>query len=888
MAFRSRQAARTFVRAATLSLLLTAIAVPAAHADGEPAAMHSCVVKSNGTVQCWGSNEFGQLGNGESGGISTSPVQVTGLTDAKLVATGASSSCAVRETGAVVCWGDNRLGQLGSAAAGAMEAVSTPVAVDDVDDATAVAAGMAQACAIRASGKLRCWGWGQPPNELDAPGAVSVTVGVQHACVVFGDGHIECAGDNSMGQIGDGTTEARYSLVPVPGITNAREVVAGYGHTCARLADKTVKCWGGLNDLGILGDGTGASSLVPVSVAGVDDAVQLGSSLYQACVVRTSGDVKCWGWNFSGMPDPGDPAVISPTAEPWPGLSHVAGIVGGAFHMCAVLEDGTVPCWGYNSHGGVGNGVAGLQMTPSAAVPGITGATAVSAGQDHVCALRADATVSCWGQNDDGQLGNGTTANAFEPVSVSSLAAVAQVAAGSEHTCARKSNGTVWCWGANNQGQLGDGTTDSSSVPVEVSGISTATQVAAGEGFSCALLADSSVKCWGYGGQGQLPGWQNSSVPVTIDGLPDPEFVGAVELDAGGSTACVVTVSWMASTQLARCWGAGSYGELGDGQSQGGPSAGTVIGDVGWELEDAAGVTVGGSHACMFATAGPVCWGSGSDGQLGNGGTSNSPFATALSSGSPVAISAGGRHTCAVESGGSVSCWGEGEGGKLGSGTFAGATTPAAVSGLSGVSAVAAGGTFTCALASGGTVKCWGAATNGQMGDGIERVLQPSAEAVAGVSGAVLNLPAWPGGDEGGGDNGGGTSDEPIVPDPIPPLEELPLPTDDTPKQPETRAPVTKPAAIRLSGRSLVFAGYSIKRTAGRCPARVRVQVRVKGARKATIKSLKVVKAGEQCVLRSTLKLTGSAAGAKSVTVKLSGAKIKARIVTVRRTAAKS
>jgi alpha-tubulin suppressor-like RCC1 family protein len=347
---------------------------------------------------------------------------------------------------------------------------------------TAISAGAAHTCAVTAGGAARCWGLnadGQLGDGTKASsstpvqvsglssGIAAISAGGEHTCALTSAGGVTCWGRNLYGQLGDGTTTSRRTPVKVSGLSSGvLAISAGARHTCALIAGGAVECWG--NNEGQLGDGTMASSSTPVQVSGLTSGVAaISAGEFHTCALTAGGAVKCWGANLYGQLGDGTrtrrltPADVS-------GLSGgVAAISASDHHTCALTDSGAVKCWG--DYGQVGPGTIGASLTP-APVSGLTsGVAAISAGGVHACALTAGGGVECWGTNLFGQLGDGTMTPSSTPVQVSGLSSgVAAISAGGEHTCALTSAGGVKCWGFNDDGQLGDGTTMDRSTPVKV------------------------------------------------------------------------------------------------------------------------------------------------------------------------------------------------------------------------------------------------------------------------------------------------------------------------------------------------------------------------------------------------------------------------------------
>lgn len=363
-----------------------------------------------------------------------------------------------------------------------------------------------------------------PGGGVGALLASWLSCGDNHSCAVT-EGKVQCWGRNTSGQLGNGSTTNALSPVFVSGITDAVEVSAGARHTCARLLGGTVWCWGD-NTEGQLGNGSFTSSSVPVQSTGVASAVSVSAGGNHTCASRSNGTVLCWGRNIEGQL--GNATFTSSnSAVQVSGLSTASAVSAGGAHSCAMLSDLTVQCWGSNSLNQLGS--IGLIMAPRntpVAVTGINTAVSISAGTGHNCAAVSSPTrVRCWGDNFNGQLAGSWTLQIFplpalttdaEALNVPGITTPDNAAAGYAHSCALLADNTIMCWGENFDGQLGNGSvigfipphpsasSTSTIVPVAVSSISTASQVSLGQFHSCALLLNGTVRCWGKNSSGQL------------------------------------------------------------------------------------------------------------------------------------------------------------------------------------------------------------------------------------------------------------------------------------------------------------------------------------------------------------------------------------------------
>ena len=274
-------------------------------------------------------------------------------------------------------------------------------------------------------------------------------------------------------------------------------------------------------------DSTGATAITTLTLAvtggsGAGTVKQISAGDTHTCAVLTNGAAKCWGLNLNG--ELGNGSIMdSVVPAPVTGLSSgVASITAGIRRTCAVLTSGAAKCWGYNVYGGLGNGTTIESHVPVPVTGLSSGVASITAGGYHTCAVLVSGAATCWGSNQDGELGNGTTTDSAIPVPVTGLSSgVASITASYWHTCAVLVSGAATCWGMNLNGQLGNGTTTDSAIPVPVTGLSSGVaSITPGGNHTCAVLVSGAAKCWGSGRGGQLGnGGTDSTVPVTVTGL---------------------------------------------------------------------------------------------------------------------------------------------------------------------------------------------------------------------------------------------------------------------------------------------------------------------------------------------------------------------------------
>ncbi len=356
---------------------------------------------------------------------------------------------------------------------------------------------------------------GTPVNFLHD--ATAVTAGTYYNCALMKSGGVKCWGQNHVGQLGNGSTANSVVPVDVSGLTSAAIAIdAGDYHTCAVLDTGGVMCWG-WNPDGQLGDGSTGDRHTAVNVSGLSTgAVAIGCGGNHSCAVLGSGALKCWGRNTFGQLGNGGTGDSSVPADVSGLSSGVIGTCMDEHHTCALMDGGGVKCWGWNHVGQLGDTTTNTRYTPVDVAALGSSAVAVSCGIHHNCALLDTGAIQCWGWNSQGQLGDNTRTNRTVAVSVAELASEAAVVSCShyQHTCAVLAGGAAKCWGWNNLGQLGDGTTGTRLTPVDVVSLPPADSIATGYNHTCALLDTTGVACWGQNHVGQLGNGNTADVRV--------------------------------------------------------------------------------------------------------------------------------------------------------------------------------------------------------------------------------------------------------------------------------------------------------------------------------------------------------------------------------------
>ncbi|MFT6631004.1 MAG: alpha-tubulin suppressor-like RCC1 family protein [Bacteriovoracaceae bacterium] len=681
---------------------------------------HTCVMIDTDSVKCFGNGAEGRSGNGNqtdycntSGNCNNNLPELDlgpGKSIVQLAASHQHSCAIIAPENRVKCWGDNGYGQLGIEST--TDQVVTPNSAAFVDlgagrTATYIATGYFHTCALLDDSSIKCWGRnntgqlgigttatiGDQGGEMGAAlvvadmGTTSFPISIHskgyHNCAIFNDGGLKCWGQNNYGQLGIGNTTQKGDggsemgdFLPFIDVGTGETVVSidmSDRTTCVITSASELKCWGenGYGQLGIgsidrIGNGPSemGDNLIPVSLGTGKTPLQVMVANNSSCALLNDNTVKCWGADESGslgieMNSHGDHAgeTVASLSNIDLGTGNYAkDIFAGRYHVCAILMDNSMKCFGYGNSGrlGVGNtanqGDGPNEMGDNLAFTDLgTGlyATNGDGWSSHTCAVLNSGDIKCWGDGNNGRRGSG------------------------------------------NQTDRGDGASEMGDnlATVNLGAGRTAKVVETGDNFTCTILDNDQVKCWGNGGQGRLgigngsqKGHNGSTTPDTYTTVNFGTGRTAKDIKLGHQHSCVL----MDNDQI-KCWGEGNYGRLGRGST-------TDIGDSAGELGDAMvqvdlgtgrsarAIAAGIYHTCALTDNYKIkCWGYGSYGQLGMGVATyigdvgnemgdNFTDVILPSTDKPLAIYAAGYHTCAVMESNDIKCWGRNNAGQLGHG----------------------------------------------------------------------------------------------------------------------------------------------------------------------------------------------------------------------------
>lgn len=623
-------------------------------------ALHSCAIKSDGMIYCWGYNMFGQLGTGEySNKSSPYPVNVRNLLDEDLylsfkkVTCGQHHTCALTQKNDVYCWGNNAYGQVNMSANNKVN-LPTKINSDELES-----------------------------NEL----IKDLSSGMLHNCGVTNLGNIYCWGHNEYGQLGAGSNSPAtigYAVKPKdPSFSNKffKQVATYSSHNCALDNSGSTYCWG-LNSNGQAGIDPSTNIVYDLSlVSGGHSFINLSVGNSFSCGVESDGDVYCWGERSDGK--------LGSTISDMPGnitlpqiwlvlninLNKSINISAGYSHTCSVIDLGKTYCWGISDDGELGDSENTINYYPFEITSTNSGdLKKVASGDNHTCAINLYGELYCWGDNSFNQLGDGTSNNSNEPVKVDdSLYPVEdekfiKVLASNEFSCALSTVGLLYCWGDNENNQLATNSIDESFSPKLIVDEDNEPilfkEFSLGDEHVCALKIDGTAVCWGANDKGQLGNNSTTNSPSPVDVFMTNPTRLFEKLYSNKDMNCGVE-----SSNDVYCWGSNEFGKIGVNSSSTNILLPTSDSNIFSKL------SIGENSFCGLEADGEIsCAGSNSHGQIArtkdsddDGVNDQLEFSTIQSVSMSnfsidnkfIDIAVGENHACALSAGGKVYCFGD-------------------------------------------------------------------------------------------------------------------------------------------------------------------------------------------------------------------------------------
>jgi alpha-tubulin suppressor-like RCC1 family protein len=723
----------------------------------------TCGVTTAGAAYCWGSNTYGQIGDGTTTPHSV-PTLISGGYTWASIAVGERHVCGVTTSNVGYCWGDNTDGQIGD---NTVTQRTAPTLVNGGYTWSKIATGWYFSCGWTTSGSGYCWGsntYGQIGDNTVAQRNIPTAINGSYTWASISTGSIDtcgvttshvgyCWGDNTNGQIGDNAATQRNVPTLINGGFSWASISEGAQNSCGVTTSGTGYCWGD-NVNGEVGDGTTTQRKVPTALVSsfTWSYISAGPSISDDdtnCGITTGSLTLCWGYNnYSQIGDSTSTSRSVPTGVLWANVNTTASVAAGAETNCAVRNGGIAYCWGNNAYGQVGDGTTTARMSPTIVLGGYVWAsisTQVSPTNSTAttCGVTTSGAGYCWGKNGKGQVGDGTTTQRLVPTLVSGGYTWASITVGIWDTCGVTTTGAGYCWGFNTAGEVGDTTTSQRTSPTLITGSHTWSSLSEGNSTtsvstpalltgswssintgmwdSCGFLTTGAGYCWGYNHYGEVGNNSTTEVhvPTSING-----GYNWAQMSEGNQTTCGTT-----TTGAGYCWGYNGVGQIGDNTvtSHSVPTAvngGYTFASIQAGLEDSTNGT-----SCGVTTGSSIyCWGYNNIEQVGDQTTTNRSVPTAVvwTYTSPVTqISAGGQTNCALKNGNAF-CWGDNTYGEIGDGTTTSRTSPTLVGGGYTWESIS---TFndsypgdnvatTCGITTSGTAYCWGANKEGEVGDG--------------------------------------------------------------------------------------------------------------------------------------------------------------------------
>jgi alpha-tubulin suppressor-like RCC1 family protein len=688
-------------------------------------------IDQSNKLWAWGSNDYAQLGTGDITPYS-SPIQVGSASNWQSIATGAYHTVGVKTDGTLWAWGAKGVGQLGNGETSAPVNISSPTQVGSLTNwkyVTGSPIAASTAAAIKTDGTLWVWGY-RSPLGVSVSSPIQVGSGTSWAKAAIGnygsaaytvsliksDGTLWGLGDNTYGQIGDGTQVYRSTPVQVGTDTNWDAVYSGASaFTLGRKTDGTLWAWG-WGQIGTLGNNNTTNKSSPTQIGTDTDWAMFSVGSSSCAAIKTDGSLWTWGSNSTGALGDGTIVNKSSPVQIGTGYSYVS--VGKAANMHAIKTDGTLWTWGSGFGGALGDGTIVNKSSP-VQIGSLTTWVSVAAGGYYATALKSDGTLWAWGYNFEGELGDGTVVNKSSPVQIGTLTTWSSAQMfNTASSMVVKSDGTLWVWGAGTAGQLGISADGLVSSPIQIGAATTWAAVAAGSQHTIATQSDGTLWAWGYNAMGQLGNGNtiNTSVPTQIS--PEPRW-SAVSINGSSAAASAGAIKPDGTLWT---WGLALAGALGNGTATPNRSSPTQVGS----LTNWSKITVNTSGATgqtMYAvkTDGTLwAWGLGTSGQLGDSSivSKSSPIQVGILTDWDRVYGSGNASAYAIKTDGTLWAWGLNTSGALGDGSSAHKSSPVQIGSLTNWAKVAGMSTGALALKTDGTLWSWGVNTSGQLGSG--------------------------------------------------------------------------------------------------------------------------------------------------------------------------